>query len=138
MFIIYNQQRTNNNNFLPKSLLDKCLLFNLESFQDEPTNIPQITHGFLINLKMKMDINNTNIIYDIASSFSKMHKCLKKKENDDYYNSISECTLINYYKTLKKENLPLSMKESLLYFYFPSLSKDIKEGTEILIEISIL
>ena len=79
MFIIYNQQRTNNNNFLPKSLLDKCLLFNLESFQDEPTNIPQITHGFLINLKMKMDINNTNIIYDISSSFSKMHKCLKKR-----------------------------------------------------------
>ena len=39
LFITYNQQRINNNNFLTKSLLDKCLLFNLKSFQDEPTNI---------------------------------------------------------------------------------------------------
>ena len=48
--------------------------------------------------------------------------------NDDYNYSISEGDLINYCITLEKESLPLSMKENLLYFYFPSVNKDIKEG----------
>ena len=46
--------------------------------------------------------------------------------------------MINYYKTLKKENLTLSMKENLLYFYFPSIRKDIKEGIIKLINNEIL
>ena len=136
LFITYNQQRTNNNNFLPKSLLDKCLLFNLKSFLDDTTNISQIIYGFLLNLTM--DLKNINIIYEIASRLSHIHKCLKKIINNDYNESISERTLINYCKTLKKDCLPLSIKENLLYFYFPSFSKEKKEEIINLINSEIL
>ena len=136
LFITYNQQRTNNNNFLPKSLLDKCLLFNLKSFLDDATNISQIIYGYLINLMM--DLKNINIIYDIASRLSHIHKCLIKKINNEYNESISERTLINYCKTLKKDCLPLSIIENLLYFYFPSVSKETKEEIINLINFEIM
>ena len=106
-------------NLIPSSLSDKCLVYNLESFVNERISIPQIIHGFLVN---KLSIKDKDILYDISSRLSNIHFVIKDDLNKNNYNEISERTIINFCKNIRKEIV--NIKENYLYFYFPSL--DIK------------
>ena len=126
LFITYNPERVNNNNIIPNSLLDKCLIYNLDSFAKERINISQIIHGFLVN---SLSAKNLDILYDIASRLSNIHFIIKENLNKNNYNEITERTIINFCKTIRKENdnLYANIKENYLYFYFPSLEKKERE-----------
>ena len=137
LFITYNPERVNNNNLIPNSLFDKCLVYNLESFLNERISISQIIHGFLVN---SLSTKDKDILYDIASRLSNIHFIIKENLNKNYYNEITERTIINFCKTIRKENdnLHKNIKENYLYFYFPSLDKKKREDYFKLINENII
>ncbi len=125
LFITYNPERINPNSFLTNSLLDKCLVYNLNYFINDPISTSQIIYGFLVNTQC---ITDKNILYEISSRLANISRRIKEKmKNNNNY--ISERSIINYCKTLnyKSGNLPLSLKENYLYYYFPFSDKKERE-----------
>ena len=105
-------------------LLDKCLIYHLDSFIKNEKAISQIIYGFLINSNFSAD---TELIKDISSRISRLnHKILN--ELDIESEKISERTVINFCKNFKfqkndKEDIiefAANLKNNFLYFYFPS------------------
>ena len=137
LFITYNPERVNNNNLISNSLFDKCLVYNLESFANERISISQIIHGFLVN---SLSTKDKDILYDIASRLSNLHFIIKENLNKNNFNEITERTLINFCKTIRKEidDLHKNIKENYLYFYFPSLDKKKREDYFKLINENII
>ena len=127
LFMTYNPDRINHNNPIPSKLLDKCLIYSLESFICSENALSQIIYGFLVNSNYSTDIN---FLSTISSKISNTHlKISKELENEtEKINEINERTFINFCKNLKLmkksiisiNSFPLTIKNNFLYFYFPS------------------
>ena len=134
LFITYNSGRVLHNNPLPNSLLDKCLIYNLKSFVNDQISISQIIYGYLVNLDF---CNQTDILYDISSRISKIHNIIKEQLSIKNIDDISERTIINYCNKLNNDNLPLSLKQNFLYYYFPSANIEEQEVYKKIIDDNI-
>ena len=125
IFMTYNPDRTNHNAPIPSILLDKCLIYNLESFIDNQNAISQIIYGFLVNSNYSNDID---FLSNISSKLSNIHfKISNELENESV--KINERIFINFCKNIKlmiesKNSFPLTIKNNYLYFYFPSNDKE--------------
>ena len=119
LFMTYNPERINRNESIPNNLLDKCLIYYLDSFMNNEQSISQIIYGFLVNSNYS---TNTDLLLDISSRISGVHNKIKtelEKESE----RISERTVIKFCKNwgIPKENmigLPADIKNNFLYFYF--------------------
>ena len=127
LFMTYNLER-NHNMPISNILLDKCLIYHLDSFINKEKIISQIIYGFLINSNFSTD---TELIKDISSRISHLHQKIVN-ELDIESEKISERTIINFCKNWKfqveeKEDIikfAKSIKNNFLYFYFPSSDLD--------------
>ena len=121
LFMTYNPDRINHNENMSSILLDKCLIYNLDSFAINEKAISQIIYGFLINSNYS---TNAELIMDISSRITNLHyKIIKELHNES--EKISERTIINTCKNwnFQKEDatsFAKSLKDNFLYFYFPS------------------
>ena len=130
LFMTYNPDRINHNDPIPSILLDKCLIYNLESFIDNKNAISQIIYGFLVNSNYSTDID---FLSNISSKLSNIHFKISKElgNENEKINEINERTFINFCKNLKLlkkseisiDSFPLTIKNNFLYFYFPSNDK---------------
>ena len=139
LFMTYNPERINHNESIPSILLDKCLIYYLDSFLNNQQAISQIIYGFLVNSNYS---TNTDLLLEISSRLSnvqnKIQKELQKeseKNIDDEWEKISERTLTKFCKnwSFLKVNLngiPSLIKNNFLYFYFPS--SNIKKYNQII------
>ena len=94
-------------------------------------------YGFLVNLNL---FSEPNILINIASRFSNIHNIIKNFINNLSSSDISERTVINFCKNLKKENIDIfasNFKNNFLYFYFPSLIKKEQENLDNIINNKI-
>jgi len=123
LFMTYNPDRMNHNESLPKIILDKCLIYYLDSFINNEQAISQIIYGFLVNSNYLTD---TDLIYDVSSRIANIHyKIMNNLENES--EKITERTLIKFCKNLNlnlynevSNSFPHLIKNNFLYFYFPS------------------
>ena len=111
----YNPERINHNESIPNILLDKCLIYYLDSFINNEQAISQIIYGFLVNSNYSTDIN---FLSTISSKISNTHlKISKELENEtEKINEINERTFINFCKNLKlmkKSIISISIKIKL-------------------------
>ena len=123
LFMTYNPDRMNHNESIPKIILDKCLVYYLDSFINNGQAISQIIYGFLVNSNYLTD---TDLLYDVSSRISNIHyKIMNNLENES--EKITERTIINFCKNLNlnlynevSNSFPHLIKNNFLYFYFPS------------------
>ena len=100
------------------------LIYNLKSFVNKQISISQIIYGYLVNLHF---CNQPNIFYDIFSKISKIYNIIKEQLSIKNIDDISERTIIIYCNKLNDDNLPLSLKQNFLYYYFPSANIEEQE-----------
>ena len=120
LFMTYNPERLNHTESLPSILLDKCLIYYLDSFLNNEQALSQIIYGYLVNSNY---LTNEELIVDISSRISNIHnKIIDKLKTES--DKISERTIINFCKnwTLDyyKNHFPILLKNNFLHFYFPS------------------
>ena len=127
LFITYNPEKKNNINFLPNSLIDKCMIYNLQSFENNKENISNKIYCLLLNLKLDLDKEMLN---DISSILSEIYYIILKELNNT---EISERTMINFFKSLNFQdkdidfNFPSYIIQNFIYFYISSLDEKKKK-----------
>ena len=130
LFMTYNSERINHNDYVSSLLLDKCLIYYLDSFINNEQSLSQIIDGFLVNSNYSTD---PDLLSAISSRISNIHKNIVNNLGNDN-ERISERTIINFCKNLSlyedKNNFPMLVKNNFLYFYFPS--SDIEKFNQII------
>ena len=126
LFMTYNPERTNHNDSISSMLLDKCLIYYLDSFINNEQALSQIINGFLVNSNYS---TNADLLSQISSKISNIHHNIMEKLGKES-EKISERTIINFCKNFCSFNedissFPNGVKNNFLYFYFPSSNKEI-------------
>ena len=121
LFMTYNPNRINHNDSISNILLDKCLIYYLDSFLNSRQAISQIIDGFLVNSNYSI---NMDLIQAISSKISNIHNKINNKIKNEE-EKISERSLIKFCQNWtdikgNKKDLPSFLKNNFLYFYFPS------------------
>ena len=125
LFMTYNQERNNKNKTISHRLLDKCLVYYINSFLYNEQSLSQIIFGFLVDSNRDKTYDS---IFDISSEISKVHHKITNKlrtESED----ISERTIIRFCKNFsfygdEENNFLFELKNNLRYFYFPSCNME--------------
>ena len=119
LFMTYNPERIGQNMPSFYRLLDKCLVYYLNSFLYNEKSLFQIIFGFLINSNC---FHSKNLMLDISSWIINVHQSIINKFEINC-EEISERTFIKFCKNISydnkyKDSFPLLLKNNLLYFYF--------------------
>ena len=119
LFMTYNPERIGQNMPSFYRLLDKCLVYYLNSFLYNEKSLFQIIFGFLINSNC---FHSKNLMLDISSWIKNVHQSIINKFEINC-EEISERTFIKFCKNICYDNkykdiFPLLLKNNLLYFYF--------------------
>ena len=116
----YNPERISQNGSISNALLDKCLIYYLDSFINNKQSISQIIFGFLVNSNC---LTNVDLNYNISSKIPNIHdKIMNKLEKES--EKVTERTIIKFCNSLISsksiKELTQNIKNNFLYFYFPS------------------